>query len=90
MYMRKFLTPRSYSLSSHECTSVGRTEEIIIIIIIIIIMQRLTRHVSVIRLTNRRRNFLRCFKPDTVLNHRVMLTDCSTILERKQHKLRGP
>jgi len=29
---------------------------IIIIIIIIIIMQRLTRHVSVIRLTNRRRN----------------------------------
>jgi len=37
--------------------AIALTIIIIIIIIIIVIMQRLTRHVSVIRLTNRRRKF---------------------------------
>jgi len=50
---------------------------IIIIIIIIIIMQRLTRLVSVIRMTNRRRNEVATFSVDThyPLSSGFMFTD---------------
>jgi len=50
---------------------------IIIIIIIIIIMQRLTRLVSVIRMTNRRRNEVVTFSVDThyPLSSGFMFTD---------------